>query len=43
MSMALALSVLVKEMVLDAVGVMQKIKASLDPVGLMNPGKGFDL
>jgi D-lactate dehydrogenase (cytochrome) len=34
---------LVKELGLETVGVMQKIKASLDPEGLMNPGKVFDL
>lgn len=36
-------SSLVKELRLETVGVMQKIKASLDPFGLMNPGKVFDL
>lgn len=30
---------LVKELGLDTIGVMQKIKAALDPRGLMNPGK----
>lgn len=34
---------LVKELGLDTIGVMQKIKASLDPAGIMNPGKVFDL
>jgi D-lactate dehydrogenase (cytochrome) len=33
---------LVKELGLDAIGVMQKVKASLDPYWLMNPGKIFD-
>ncbi|GAB7359542.1 hypothetical protein MBLNU230_g6730t1 [Neophaeotheca triangularis] len=33
---------LVKELGLDTIGVMQKIKAALDPRGLMNPGKVFD-
>ena len=30
---------LVKELGLDTIGVMQKIKASLDPQGIMNPGQ----
>lgn len=30
---------LVKELGLDTIAVMQKIKAALDPRGLMNPGK----
>ncbi|KAK3710229.1 D-lactate ferricytochrome c oxidoreductase [Vermiconidia calcicola] len=34
---------LVKELGLDSIGVMKKIKASLDPAGIMNPGKVFDL
>ncbi|KAK5117492.1 hypothetical protein LTR85_008877 [Meristemomyces frigidus] len=34
---------LVKELGLDTIGVMKKIKASLDPLGIMNPGKIFDL
>lgn len=34
---------LVKELGLDTVGVMKKIKAALDPLGIMNPGKVFDL
>ena len=34
---------LVKELGPDVIGVMQKLKASLDPNGLMNPGKIFDL
>lgn len=34
---------LVKELGLDTIGVMKKIKASLDPLGIMNPGKVFDL
>jgi len=33
----------VKELGLDTIGVMKKIKASLDPLGIMNPGKVFDL
>ena len=33
---------LVKELGLDTIGVMQKLKASLDPHWLMNPGKIFD-
>jgi len=33
---------LVKELGLDTVGVMKKIKASLDPHSIMNPGKIFD-
>ena len=34
---------LVKELGMETVGVMRKIKAALDPNGLMNPGKVFDL
>ncbi|GAB7351846.1 hypothetical protein MBLNU459_g2405t1 [Dothideomycetes sp. NU459] len=33
---------LVKELGLDAIGVMQKVKEALDPDWLMNPGKVFD-
>lgn len=33
---------LVKELGLDTIGVMQKLKSSLDPHWLMNPGKIFD-
>lgn len=33
---------LVKELGLDAIGVMQKVKQALDPDWLMNPGKVFD-
>lgn len=33
---------LVKELGLDTIGVMKKIKAALDPRGIMNPGKVFD-
>ncbi|KAH0006347.1 hypothetical protein KCU78_g12361, partial [Aureobasidium melanogenum] len=33
---------LVKELGLDAIGVMQKVKMALDPNWLMNPGKVFD-
>lgn len=33
---------LVKELGLDAVGVMQTIKQALDPHWIMNPGKAFD-
>ena len=33
---------LVKELGLDAIGVMQKVKMALDPLWLMNPGKVFD-
>jgi len=32
----------VAELGLDTIGVMKKIKASLDPHGIMNPGKVFD-
>lgn len=35
-------SSLVKELGLDTIDVMRKIKASLDPLGIMNPGKVFD-
>lgn len=35
-------SSLVKELGLDAIGVMQKVKQALDPDWLMNPGKVFD-
>jgi D-lactate dehydrogenase (cytochrome) len=34
---------LVKELGVDTIGVMKKIKASVDPEGIMNPGKIFDL
>jgi len=34
---------LVKELGLDTIGVMQNIKAALDPLWLMNPGKIIDL
>ncbi|KAG8629188.1 hypothetical protein KVT40_003053 [Elsinoe batatas] len=34
---------LVKELGLDTIGVMLKVKAALDPNSLMNPGKIFDL
>lgn len=34
---------LVKELGLETISVMKKIKASLDPLGIMNPGKVFDL
>jgi len=34
---------LVKELGLDTIGVMKKIKAALDPRGIMNPGKIFDM
>jgi len=34
---------LVQELGLDTIGVMKKIKASLDPLAIMNPGKVFDL
>ncbi|KAI6794007.1 hypothetical protein KC361_g5867 [Hortaea werneckii] len=34
---------LVKELGLDTIGVMKKIKAALDPLGIMNPGKVFDM
>ena len=34
---------LVKVLGLDTIGVMKKIKASVDPLGIMNPGKVFDL
>jgi len=33
---------LVKELGLDTIGVMHKIKMALDPYSLMNPGKIFD-
>lgn len=33
---------LIKELGLDTIGVMQKVKLSLDPHWLMNPGKVFD-
>ncbi|KAM0717876.1 hypothetical protein Q7P37_006208 [Cladosporium fusiforme] len=33
---------LVKELGLDTIGVMQKLKGSLDPLWIMNPGKIFD-
>lgn len=33
---------LVKELGLDTIGVMHKIKQALDPHSLMNPGKVFD-
>lgn len=33
---------LVKELGLDAIGVMQKVKEALDPDWIMNPGKVFD-
>ncbi|KAG9556356.1 hypothetical protein KCU79_g10251, partial [Aureobasidium melanogenum] len=33
---------LVKELGLDTIGVMQKVKMALDPNWLMNPGKVFD-
>jgi D-lactate dehydrogenase (cytochrome) len=33
---------LVKELGLDTIGVMQKVKMALDPDWLMNPGKVFD-
>ena len=33
---------LVRELGLDAIGVMQKVKESLDPDWIMNPGKVFD-
>lgn len=33
---------LVSELGLDTIGVMQKLKASLDPLWIMNPGKIFD-
>ncbi|KAL1582502.1 hypothetical protein WHR41_08790 [Cladosporium halotolerans] len=33
---------LVKELGVDTIGVMQKLKASLDPLWIMNPGKIFD-
>lgn len=33
---------LVKELGLDTIGVMQKVKQALDPLGIMNPGKIFD-
>lgn len=35
-------NMLVKELGLDAIGVMQKVKESLDPDWIMNPGKVFD-
>lgn len=35
-------SSLIKELGVDAIGVMQNVKASLDPDWLMNPGKIFD-
>ncbi|WPH01710.1 Hypothetical protein R9X50_00456200 [Acrodontium crateriforme] len=34
---------LVKELGQDTINVMKKLKASLDPLGIMNPGKIFDL
>ena len=34
---------LVKELGAETIGVMKSIKASLDPSGLMNPGKVFDI
>ena len=34
---------LIDELGLDTIEVMKKIKASLDPHGIMNPGKVFDL
>ena len=34
---------LIKELGVETVDVMKKIKASLDPRGIMNPGKVFDL
>lgn len=34
---------LVKELGIDTIDVMKKIKASVDPFGIMNPGKIFDL
>jgi len=33
---------LVKELGLDTIGVMHKVKQALDPLGIMNPGKIFD-
>lgn len=33
---------LVKELGVDTVDVMRKLKASLDPLWIMNPGKVFD-
>lgn len=33
---------LLKELGLDTIGVMQKVKMALDPNWLMNPGKVFD-
>lgn len=33
---------LVKELGLETIGVMQKLKSSLDPLWIMNPGKVFD-
>lgn len=33
---------LVKELGLDTIGVMVKIKSALDPLSLLNPGKVFD-
>jgi D-lactate dehydrogenase (cytochrome) len=35
-------SLLIKELGLDAIGVMQKVKHALDPQWIMNPGKVFD-
>jgi D-lactate dehydrogenase (cytochrome) len=34
---------LVKELGPETIDVMKKLKASLDPLGIMNPGKVFDL
>lgn len=34
---------LVKELGLETIDVMRRIKKSLDPLGIMNPGKVFDL
>lgn len=34
---------LIKELGVDTIEVMKKIKASVDPQGIMNPGKVFDL
>lgn len=34
---------LIKELGPETVGVMRELKKALDPYGLMNPGKIFDL